>query len=459
VAIVPEENVNLFEQLLVIKKRIIIFISVFAVILFGGIIISLVSPAQYVSKTTFFFPNSSEATGVTALLKKQIGMSETGSIEGYSMAILKSQALADIIISKIGTDLFGKDINISKQRLYSKLKKMAKIKKNEDGIFEITVTTSKPELSARLAQCYIDEFKIFADNTMLNIDQLEVDYLKKQKDMVKTELSKMETKMLDFKKQKKIVDYTGEAQANVTNLINIKRQIIENEVQCSEFEATLSTMKEKMTQQAQLSHQDLKIPILNEDPVISTQYLSLTNAELDLANLKTTLSEQNPKVQIAQKRVDNIKEKIQKLISARLESLKSNLTDELITIESSLIAKKAQKKALEQIMENARKKVGQLPILEVEFKRLERDLKIKEDTYNFIELSLLRAKIKVIRSSLKIQVLDQARIPDYKAGPRHVLNAAISALLGLLAALCAAFLAEYLEKQKKLYLAKESATE
>ncbi len=148
-----EEEINLIELFSVIFKYRRKVIALVGILVAFTIIVSLLQPAKY-EATAVFFPldlfNPKEASDA---YKPRV------SIEDLISSILSSRQMADEIIKELDLMTIWKTKFLFETR--DILANLTKISPEKSGIVKLTVITENPELSAKIANAYVnglDEF-------------------------------------------------------------------------------------------------------------------------------------------------------------------------------------------------------------------------------------------------------------------------------------------------------------
>ena len=91
-----------------------------------------------------------------------------------------------------------------------------------------------------------------------------------------------------------------------------------------------------------------------------------------------------------------------------------------------------------------------VPMLQFEYARLMRELKVQETLYTLLTSQLEQVKLAEARNTPTVQVLDPAVPAEKKSKPRILLNMVLAGVLSLFLSIFLSFFLEYLERMKGL---------
>lgn len=149
-----EEEINLIEYVKVIYKHRIMIITFVLVSMLSAAIFSLHKPKIYEASATFFPMNVKEyytSQPETFSMKRKL------DIEDLVISILESRKMADRIIEQLNLKEAWKT-KLDAQRA---LKDATKITLEKNGIIRLSVQTQSSELSANIANAYVDNLDYF----------------------------------------------------------------------------------------------------------------------------------------------------------------------------------------------------------------------------------------------------------------------------------------------------------
>ncbi|MFC1808237.1 Wzz/FepE/Etk N-terminal domain-containing protein [Candidatus Omnitrophota bacterium] len=157
-----EDEIDLVDYIKVVYKRRIMIITVIIISVLSAGLLSFFKPEMYEASATFFPMNVQERYGAateTLAMKRQL------DIEDLIISILESRKMADRIIEQLNLKkLWGKNLMVSTRNA---LKGATQIKLEINGVIKLSAMTGSPELSAKIANAYVDNLDYF--NRQLDI--------------------------------------------------------------------------------------------------------------------------------------------------------------------------------------------------------------------------------------------------------------------------------------------------
>ena len=155
-----EIDIDLVDYIKIIYKRWkIIVVIVFISMLVSGIF-SLMKPKMYEAQATFFPLNAQSNIETGGIVIKP-----SLDIKDLIISILNSRKMADRIIEQLKLkDTWNQNLSAHTRK---SLDKATKISLDKNGIIKLSVHTTSPELSAKIANSYVDNLDYF--NRELNI--------------------------------------------------------------------------------------------------------------------------------------------------------------------------------------------------------------------------------------------------------------------------------------------------
>ena len=145
-----EDEIDIVDYIKVIyKRRWIIITLVLVSMLFAGIF-SLRKPKIYEASATFF-PLEYQVSQSSMVVEKQV------SIGNLIISILESRKMADRIIEQLNLKDIWKTELMSEAR--NTLKAASKITPEKNGIIKLSVRNKSAELSAKIANAYVDNLE------------------------------------------------------------------------------------------------------------------------------------------------------------------------------------------------------------------------------------------------------------------------------------------------------------
>jgi len=403
--------------LLYLRRYRFVVIITFAIFLILGTLFTFFSPKYYEAKASFFFPLTSPGGGILESLGLSGLLSASGDMSSYAVSILQGNSISNNVIDKFGEGIFGKDIKKPRVELIKMLSRYVKIKLEEGKIIEITVETRDPELSAQVANYYIEQYKEFSEHSNVTLAEQHRINMQKQRDKVKKELYGLENKLLAFQNREKVVDPPAELQAMLEYYANIKAMSVVSSVTYSQSKSRLSALRRKFAQQAEKSRNESDYSQLLTNEAVSKLYQQLVLKEVELAKELQTKTKDNPTVMKIQNEINELSKLLKNKVKAHLATVRSDLTPTLIEAYAETLSQKAKSQALDGVVAELDKRFEEIPELAYSYRRLNRDVLIKEKLLGYLELEVEKARSEEYKNPNEIQIIDKAVPPDMYSRP------------------------------------------
>lgn len=363
------DEINLLDYLEVIARRSGMIIRITAVTFVLSIVVSLLMPKIYSATTRILPPQQDQ--GMMAAMMGQLGglaglaggMLGGGTTGDLYVGMLNSEAVKDALIDRFRL----MDVYEVKYRLdmYKRLDALADIQlAKKGGIISITVEDKDPKRAAALANAFVDELgKLTVRLNVTGAGQNKT-FLEGRLAKAKVDLAKAEDSLKDFQTRNKVLDVPEQAKVSIAGVAELRAQLAAQEVQ--------------------------------------------------LATLRSTLTDQSQEVKNVKASIANIRGQI-----ARLEGEGRG---------SSIPS------------------VGTAPSLGQEYLRLMREFKIQETLVELLTKQYEMAKLNEVKDVSGLQVLQKARVPDKKTKPKRALIVLFVTFASFMSSLFLAFIMEYAER-------------
>lgn len=314
-----EDEIDIWQlgQTLIKRWRMVLLSPL--VVAFLVAIYSLTLPNFFKAETTIFV--HSKSGGVSALLGSlpiagMLGGVGGGSSAEYLMAYLQSRTLTEKIIQKFGvatnTVLLGDPLpkDLTHDDILLAMKKIADVSKNKDGLITVAVETKSPELSAAMAEAFLDYLRLFAKGPAKEKCLFIENQLKKTKD----ELVTAELEFKQFQDENKMFSIDQQSKALVDKVVQLESARLESEISL-EMKQSISKASGNLPQLVQIEGQkvseEAKLAALNKEiatteivlqqlPELSLQYVRLQRNRMIKEKIHGMLTEQHELAKISE---------------------------------------------------------------------------------------------------------------------------------------------------------------
>lgn len=234
-----EEEVSLFDLLVVIAQRRRLLAKIVGCATLLGIVISLLLPIRYTATTSILPPQQNSSVG--AALMAQLGsMGSLGSLAGGSLglknpsdlqvALLKSRTIEDAMVDRFHL------INLYHAKLRSAARKqlegrVAIADGSKDGLIRISVTDASAQRAAEMANGYVDEFKKFTATLAVTEASQRRLFFEQQLGQAKDNLAKAEEDLQLTEQKTGVLQLDAQARSAIAFAADLRAQIAAKQVE------------------------------------------------------------------------------------------------------------------------------------------------------------------------------------------------------------------------------------
>lgn len=325
----------------------------------------------------------------------------------------------------------------------------------DTNLITITVNYPDPEIARDIANKLVEVFK--AENQELNRSDLHSAsrFISSQLESVKTNLSELENKLLNYKMDHGIIlpEETGKKLLERLTALETARA----EARLAREEAQIS-LKQAEQYLKDEEREIISGKTISSNPIVAANRKRLVDLEIELAGLLEVYTEKHPKVIEVKTKIQEIKgvltNTVEDIISSKTETINpvyQTLRQKIINLQTTIITTGAQITGLEQRITELEKELNQLPEKELSLARLQREATVAENIYIILMERREEIQIQEAMQSSDIVVVDPAiaRKDQSPIKPRTKLNLVIAAFLAVFIGVFIIFLLEYLDTTVK----------
>ncbi len=370
---------------------------------------------------------------------------------------IKSLAFAEELAQSLSEDILQK-VALPQQRspeldvrsyLSEKIQKnISAMPVSKSNIVRISVQWPDPHLAMTFAnaaaQIFLDRNDRIRHEGVGNIRQ----FIEDQLDRASQELNAAEEALKRFKQENRIASFNREAEEILKRLT--EAEVLYNQVtgQRESTQRKLSTIQQKIAEQKK----DF-VPLITDlsNPWTEKLRVKLVELQSQMADLKVKgYSDTHPQVlqlerQIVETQKALTSEAMKQLQSGTFTDPQMQLAEyvsQSFALQVELQAYEAQAEALEKIISDYERQLGDLPDKEYNLVKLTRERDAKSATYLNLLQKLQEARISEAEKVSGIRVIDHARLPEKPIKPRKALNLTIGFILGSILGLGIGFVLE-----------------
>lgn len=363
-----EDEINLLQllQVIVTRKNIIFYFCCAAIVL--SVCYSLTLNNIYTATAKLLPPQKESGGGLSALLSQAGGLASLaggmgigGSTDLY-IGILKSRSVADAVVKRL--DLQREFKSKTPEDARKTLEGAVKFQAGKDGIISISADSRDPAKAALLANTFVDELSRRSVQLNLTKAGTERVFLEKRLEVAKRDLQNAENDMKTFQEKHKTIKADSQATATIGGIAQLKAELAMKEVQ--------------------------------------------------LAGLRSTMTDENSQVKTLMSAIANIK--------SQINTMSGSGGNDFIP------------------------SAGNLPGLGIDYVRKLRELKIQEAIFEQLSKQYEVAKLNEAKDSSSLQVLDEAVAPLHKSKPKRSMIVILSTVTAFFISIFIIFIQEYLSK-------------
>lgn len=260
-----EDQISLFEILRALLKRKRIIIATAIVVTIASVAFNLSKPNLYTASATLMPVEKNQGSSLSALLGSmggglgmlaaQAGMGGGGAADKF-VTLLQTRSMAETIISKykLMPVLFKDSWDVEEQRWKEPSLKFGAERKvgagptmeegvkalrlatsikadKKSGVVTISVTTWDPEISAKVANVFVDELDAYLKSNALSTAKRNRLFIEDQLKKAQAEMADNELAMKDFQQKNRVVALDAQAEASVKAYSDFKARVIAAEVE------------------------------------------------------------------------------------------------------------------------------------------------------------------------------------------------------------------------------------
>ncbi|MEO0801724.1 MAG: polysaccharide biosynthesis tyrosine autokinase [Cyanobacteria bacterium J06642_2] len=355
-------------------------------------------------------------------------------------------------------------------------------------VLEVAYQSPDPEEAAKIANELMDRY---IAQTIQN-NRLEaraaVSFISQELPRLEGELLQAEATLRSFKEQNQIVDLAREAQSAVQVEANLNQQVVNARSSLQKSEASVEALRRQV---GLVSGDEAVVgESLLQTPGIRETLGQLQEAETSLITERTRFKPNSPVVaglqerrvaleSLLRNRVDEAlstlpiesRDNLSLLVvrdalagnvtqiptesaniptsSGRVGELRQNLTQRLASAEVERLTLQSSLEVLNREYDRHRQRMSAIPVLEEKLRELQRNLKVKQDTYETLSRNLQSIQVAENKTIGNARIIDDAVVSNNPVEPRESFNLALGGLLGIVLGAATALLLEARDRSVK----------
>jgi len=428
-----EEEISLQEYIRVLRKRKWTIFAVTIVALIAVIIVNFFTPPVYKATTTVLLSKSSSPQAIFGSGEGNLLFGQADEIE-TQIEILKSYSIAKGVEEKLPPNAFEEAeaqnffrkietfrwlINIldilhlknfaaslllgtsnngdpdEEKTISEEEEKEVKISQvrssiavnalKNTNIIEINSENINPKLASIIANNTASVFVEESRSTNRSRASEAKKFIEEQLIEKEKELKKVEEEKLQYKQLENILYLDEETKINIELLANFQSQEIEVNNQIAENKASLTEVHRQLEKQ---SATYISSETITTNPEVRELQSQLTALEILLSTLLEKYSKGSPQISEVEIKIRETKnmigEKVAEIVGSKVSTrnpIYQSLLTQVVTLQTTLISLETKKKSLASSVKEYEGRLERLPNKELNLARLERAVKVSENTY------------------------------------------------------------------------------
>lgn len=433
-----EDSIDLSRLFQIMGNHKSVIVGIISICTIVAAVISFVLPKQYES-TTLVQTRSATKLDLsgTAAAMAALGVGG-GSVSSPTMnyiELMKTRTVLDPIIDSLGF----------KEEQKPDAKGFAKAHldiRNTKGtnLIEVAARGKSPEEAQYISQAVVDNFLLMQTDMNQQTQSLLMKFLDERIGTAKHEAEDAEAKLAQFSREHKLYSPDDQAKAAIEQMAAFDKAIGEVEVAARSAQASLDAANEKLGEQKSAS----KAYNISDNSTVQKIRDQIVAKRLEIVGLEQNYTDLHPSVQRAKKELEQLQNSLDAEVRATVESnattlnpTQSQLLSNRALAAVNLAVATASESALKKQQTKKEEELGAFPDDVMEYMRLSRDSKVKNEVYLNLVKQYEQNKIQAAMESMDIQIIDAANLPDIErpVAPRKKLITAIGFVVGVLLAM------------------------
>lgn len=224
----------------------------------------------------------------------------------------------------------------------------------------------------------------------------------------------------------------------------------------AEYDSLWATLQELRAEREGLLRQmdavdkEVTSSMVELNPVVQQLRFDLAEKEVELASLLEIYTPEHQRVKAVESSIDTLRDalgqEMESVLSQRQTTANpvyTELMNRLVRVETLLISQEARLSAVNEVLQRYTGRLADLPLKEVHFNRLSRQVAALSDVYVLLQEKLGEARLLEVAKLYDIRIVEPPTMPVRPASPAILVNTVLGLILGLLLAIAAVILLEY----------------
>jgi capsular exopolysaccharide synthesis family protein len=437
-ATAPAE-LNIRDYLEILRRRRVVFMNVFVVVLVVGALMAAASKPVYQTTAKLVIPSSSRSWSLVDSsnpIESMIGAAQPDNLETQMEVLQSGPFLADAMKAAAIVDrpgVIGPSTRVAQRR--------------DSNVIDITVEGGDPNDIAKLANTIVDLHLQRTDllQTTGLLDTTE--FVKQQKEKSARELASAEQRLLAFRRDHRVAQLTADQESRTKEYVSLQARVSETGSNVTSLKAQLAELRARLAQE----------PIdLVRNGVKDNARRDKLQDKLDAAKLqRLDLTRQFKPTNRQVRDIDEQIAALQKQFAAEPELLpvrrhepnpaRLPLLTRQVQLETDLQGQIAAHNSALAEFNTKKRAIDDLGPWEVQQAHLVNERDAAQAAYNSLSNHLRDLEIRSKARARTARVLQRASVPSVPIRPRKARSVAMAAVFALMLAAGCALLQEHLD--------------
>ena len=432
-----EDSIDLSRLFRVMGDHKVVLFGIIGICTLVALVIAFVLPKQYES-TTLVQTRPAAKVDISGAAAAMALLGGGGGVSSPTMnyiELMKTRTVLDPIIDSLGFEENQKPDAKGFAKGYLDIR-------NTKGtnLIEVAARGKTPEEAQRISQAVVDNFLLMQTDMNQQTQSLLMKFLDDRIGTAKNEAEEAEAKLAAFSREHKLYSPDDQAKAAIEQMAAYDKAIGEVEVAARSAQASLDAANEKLGEQKSAS----KAYNISDNSIVQKIRDQIVAKRLEIVSLEQNYTDLHPSVQRARKELEQLQNSLNAEVAASVDSNAATLNPTQSQLLSSralaavnLAVATASESALKKQQAKKEEELGAFPDDVMEYMRLSRDAKVKNEVYLNLVKQYEQNKIQAAMDSMDIQIVDPANLPDIEkpVAPRKKLITAIGFVVGVLLAM------------------------
>lgn len=403
-----------------------------------AVVISFVLPKQYESTTLVQTRTATKVDisgAAAAMAALGVGGGSVSSPTMNYIELMKTRTVLDPIIDSLGFEDDQKPDAKGFAKAYLDIRNTKGTK-----LIEVAARGRSPEEAQHISQAVVDNFLLMQTDMNQQTQSLLMKFLDDRIGTAKHEAENAEAKLAQFSREHKLYSPDDQAKAAIEQMAAYDKAIGEVEVAAKSAQASLDAANEKLGEQKFAS----KAYNISDNSTVQKIRDQIVAKRVQIVGLEQNYTDAHPSVQQARRELEQLQNLLKSEVVTTVESdtttlnpTQSQLLSNRALAAVNLAVATASASALKEQQAKKEEELGSFPDDVMEYMRLSRDSKVKNEVYLNLVKQYEQNKIQAAMESMDIQIIDPANLPDIEkpVAPRKKLITAIGFVVGVLLAM------------------------